>query len=172
MRGPGNSYVCSQHQKPRRQPFKTHLVGLASSDVLLRLRSRFSGVADFLRSTSSASWIMALKTSFECLKRSRSLSSSAFADFAALRSDCCFRATVRLKGSFFLGMAGCVSAMLREIRADQLRKPKYFPSVDYRSSVREWSKVLDAHRECDCEVEAGACCVASILCLLLLFLVG
>ncbi|KAL2125903.1 hypothetical protein VTI74DRAFT_2313 [Chaetomium olivicolor] len=51
-----------------------------------------------LRPSSSASRKISGNTSFECLKRSRSLSSSAFLG-SSFGSDCWRRATVRLKGS-------------------------------------------------------------------------
>lgn len=105
-------------------PF-TSIIRSSSSDTLdivdrLRNFAGPSGVLaeSFLRlwpycwssspSASRASRRMAGKTSFECLKRSSSLSSSGFSGSAL---DCCFRATVRLNGSaFFLVVAAVCSS--------------------------------------------------------------
>ncbi|KAL2255290.1 hypothetical protein VTK26DRAFT_3680 [Humicola hyalothermophila] len=80
--------------------------GLPSADSFLRLRS-----CCFRVSVSWASRRISGNTSFECLNRSRSLSSSVFGGGALL---CCLRATVRLKGSarFLGGSAGCSSAAM------------------------------------------------------------
>lgn len=85
--------------------------GLLSRETFLRLRSY-----DFGSSASCDSRRISGNTSFECLKRSRSLSSS-FCSGAGV-ADGSLRATVRLKGNalFLAGAVGCPSAAVAMLR--------------------------------------------------------